>query len=134
MAGEFDYSDDEGERTSKYNSAFTQIYRLDLLWKDCNNYSRKGKLKDWNWTLDRVWMELAGDLDNDDERLGKFEVIDKKIKVASDKVILRKTNFSGFQGELYKLLMEKELFLRRLQNALGKGTAFEENDDDYMDG
>jgi len=134
MGGEFDYSDSDEARTSKYNSAFTQIYRLDTLWKDCNNFSRTGKLKNWNWTLDRIWMELAGDLPKEDPKLNEFEVIDKKIKSIVNKTLLKQISISSFQPELYKSLMEKELFLRRLQNSLGKGTAFEDNDDDYMDG
>ena len=134
MAGEFDYSDDENEKTSKYNSAFTQIYRLDIEWKFCNQLSTKGKLIDWNWHLDVIWRELAGDLSKEDERIKEFKSIDNRRKLLNDKLAINKNNFLKFNKDMYDLLIEKELFLRRLQNALGKGTAFEENDDDYMDG
>jgi hypothetical protein len=92
---EFDYSDSDEARTSKYNSAFTQIYRLDTLWKDCNNFSRKGRLKDWNWTLDRVWMELAGDLSIEDSRLKEFEIIDNKIKNIINRAILNRVKLNS---------------------------------------
>lgn len=35
------------------------------------------------------------------------------------------------RNKQYKLLMEKQLFLARLENKLGKGTSWEEEDDDF---
>jgi hypothetical protein len=35
------------------------------------------------------------------------------------------------RSEQYKVLMEKQLFLARLENELGKGTSWDEEDDDF---
>lgn len=35
------------------------------------------------------------------------------------------------RNKQYKLLMEKQLFLARLENEIGKGTSWEEEDDDF---
>lgn len=118
------------QKVSKFSSGIAQLMRLDEIWKDTHRHVRTGRLEMWNWDLDRVWCELSADLEDGNEdgkkpdaRIKKFEDINKEI--ASSKL-----NF----GKYYQILMKKELFLRRLQNELGKGTSYEEGDDDYMDG
>ena len=141
---------EEGEaKTSKYNSGIAIIYRLDALWKDVNNHSRSGQFSQWNADLDRVWCELSRDLSekdyedklNDDGTVkkegykSKFDKVDKSVtelgnfddgikdsfnKITKDNIIKREKQ--------YKALMGKELFLRRLENKVGKGTAFEDSD------
>jgi hypothetical protein len=55
-------------KSAKFNGAISQIYRLDALWKDTHLHSRNGELERLNWDLDRVWVELAGDFDEDDKK------------------------------------------------------------------
>ena len=141
---------EEGEKkTSKYSSGINILIRLDGLWKDANNHSRLGLFQKWNCDLDRIWCELARDLKDDDykdkEKDGKkilgyksqFEEFDSKI--AKDGKF-EDNGSEGFQAitqeqiekrnKHYKTLMEKDLFLRRLENSLGKGTTWDEGDED----
>ena len=131
-----DYSsgvDSDGSlKISKYNSGWIQIMRLDELWKDAHKHSRGGKYMEWNHDLDRVWCELAVPLeDSSIDEYKKFEVELSKILLTSRKSLI---NIHLNQNTIYTLLMDKELFLRRLQDKLGKGSAYHENDEDYMDG
>jgi len=119
----FEIADSSSQKTSKYNSGVAQIMRLDYLWQETHKCARQGDLQKWNWILDRVWLELAGDLDNDDNRVSDFNKFIKDVAENKDQTCM-----------LYQTLMRKELFLRRLQNELGKGTSYEESDSDYMDG
>ena len=121
---------------------------MDSLWKDANNHSRSGHYSKWNNDLDTIWSELARDLKEFDYQDGKDKDDEPKKGY--------KTLFSEFDNELaktgafedelgqsfnplqpeqikkrqqqYRLLREKELFLRRLENHLGKGTAWEDED------
>lgn len=137
-------------KVSKYNSGVAIILRLDGLWKDTHKHSRAGFFYKWNQDLDRIWVELARDLDDseyNDKRDGdnvvkegyktKFDSFDKRL---SDlKVPLKDTLSNDFENpsetdmevrsKQYKILMEKELFLRRLENKVGKGTAWSEEED-----
>lgn len=128
-------------KLSKYNSGIAQIYRLDNLWKDVNNHSRSGHFIKWNNDLDRVWCELARDLKEDEYIKKKKELDDIDNKLANSGKFNDNANESFEEPKAnditkrnlqYKLLMEKELFLRRLENLLGKGTAFDDEDDDIV--
>lgn len=106
-------------KKSRYNAAFSQFYRLDGLWKMCNNYSIFGNLKKWNWVLDAIWRELSGDAQKGDHV--KFYKINNKIGLSRNKYSL-----------LYFNTGLKEEFLRKLQNKQGKGTAYLDEDEDMM--
>ena len=121
-----DYSGSESQqetKISKFNSTLAILFRIDRLWQDAHRHSRSGKLIAWNWDLDRVWCELAADVKEDDEK--KFEEFNDAI-AKIDKIT------GG--GELYKKLLEKEIFIRKLQNKQGKGVAYEESFEEYMEG
>lgn len=141
---------EDGEiKTSKYNSGIAIIYRLDALWKDVNNHSRAGQFSKWNVDLDKIWCELARDLSEADynDKLDKEgKVKTKGYKSKFDDVDKLATGYGNFEDNIqdsfnkltqdgikkrenqYKALTEKELFLRRLENHVGKGTAFEDSD------
>jgi len=103
-------STSEEPKISKYNSAMSQIYRLDAIWQKALIYMMNGKLMNWNWTLDCIWSELCGDaLDKDIKEYYSFH----KLIVEN-----RRTN------RLYLVLQQKDLFLRKLQNTQGKGTLY----------
>ena len=114
-----EYNESSDRKVSKYNAAVAQLYRLDNLWQLANSYSCSGQLTKWNWILDTVWREFAI---NDKEDVKEFKEINKKLI----RSILTKALF-------YQLLMEKERFLRMLQDDLGKGTAYRESDEAYID-
>lgn len=139
----------EASVISKINSGMLINLRLNELWKDAHRHSRDGKYSKWNDDLDRVWMELGGDEKEVDQKKDK-----KKYEESSDykfttfskeyaEACGSKTKTGGFnkindadKGSFVKqkqALMKKELFLRRLQNQQGKGTAYQTSDEDYMD-
>ena len=142
---------EEENRTSKFSSGLNIISRLDELWKMCHKFKREGKYADWNDELDTVWLELARDLDEkeyNDELNEKKEVISKGYKSKFNEfenklksLLPFNDNMRGFskpddgdikrRNEQYKILMEKELFLRRLENFVGKGTAWDDDEDDF---
>ena len=134
--------EEEEKKISKFSSGINIIMRLDSLWKDTHSHSRNGQFTRWNSDLDRIWLELARDLDKKD-----YETEEKKFNDLDNKLIKRKTFHDspppGFaeitadvvkeRQEIYADLMKKQLFLARLENKLGKGTTFDEGDEDDFD-
>lgn len=152
------YEKEESEITklSKFNSAALISLRLHNLWVDVNNHSRKGVYAMWNGDLDRLWCELAADVmpsqkkEGENDKTVKKDSDNDKIIKAYNKIkedvkevhpIKNWKTSSGFEGinsdeqdsqlKQYEILMDKEIFLRRLQNKQGKGTAYIEEDDDW---
>lgn len=145
---------EEGQefRVSKYNSGVAIIIRLDGLWKDTHRHSRAGQYYKWNGDLDRIWCELSRDLPNDeyddkkDEHgnvkqegyKSQFDKFDAKILECGE---IKDNIFDSFDNpkpqdvenrkKQYKVLMDKELFLRRLENHIGKGTAWDEDNEGF---
>ena len=113
-----DYEEDS--KISKYNSAVAQLYRLDHLWQSAHHHSRSGQLMKWNWDLDAIWRELAGDAKEDD--LTSYYQISAYIN----------PNINN-RLKLYSIFEYKEIFLRRLLNKQGKGTAYVNPDDDLLE-
>ena len=107
------------QKLSKYNSSLAQLFRIDALWQKVHLCAGRGDLMGWNWTLDRIWCELVADSKKEDENEFNRYVIE--ISKVIDKKEL-----------LYHILMSKEAFLRKLQNAQGKGTAYQEDIEEYM--
>jgi len=107
-------------KVSKFNSTIAILIRIDKLWQDAHTHSRNGQLMKWNWDLDRVWCELIDD--NYDKNVKEFDKLNEEVDA----------NMKN-PPVLYKKIMAKEIFLRLLQNKQGKGIAYEDNIDDYMD-
>lgn len=126
---------DQEIKVSKYNSGVAQLYRLDSLWKDTHKFSRTGKHYYWNLTLDRIWCELSRDLAVDE-----YETYQKKFEKLDTEIGVIKDSSDGFKNptqedmnkrsKQYRKLIEKDLFLRRLENHLGKGTAWADGSED----
>lgn len=109
---------------SKYNEAAQQISRLHESWLKCSELRRKGRLIDWNFELDNVWTELAGDknCDKSDEKTF-YDFIPLYVKAKKEG-----------SAALYQILLKKHVFLKRLQDQLGKGAAYNKKDDSGMNG
>ncbi|KKL64869.1 hypothetical protein LCGC14_2160640, partial [marine sediment metagenome] len=124
------------------------------LWLNVNRYASSGQYRKWNSELDRIWCELVGDVKevknkNEEKSEGqdeeksdedKFKEFNKKISKEIKKLKPKK-GFSEYSKEdkdvminIYEAIQEKEIFLRRLMNKQGKGTAYEESWDDYIHG
>ncbi len=132
-------------RQSKINSGMLQVFRLDFLWKEKIKFARLGLYNKWNDILDMVWCELAGDVkikkkDKEDKVKNDFDKFSQLTKDYAD-TIKSNSNKRGFGNyeevdlvnmvKQKKALMNKEIFLRKLQNTQGKGTAYDEEDDDF---
>ena len=122
-------------QTSKINSGFLQVSRLNELWKDTHNAAKVGNYKLWNELLDRVWCELGGDVNEGDIAETNYNTLLKKYV---DIIIPKKKGGFTIVSDEEKLsivkqkmiLIEKEIFLRRLQNKQGKGTAYDDREDE----
>jgi len=137
--------DTEEIKISKHSSGVSIIIRLDQLWKDSHRHMRDGLYNKWNEDLDCVWLELARDLKEDKEEdkdykkcKDKFDSFDKKITDIGQINDERPAGFEPITKEHiekrnkhYKILKDKQEFLARLENKLGKGTTFDEEDDDW---
>lgn len=130
--------EDDDERiipkTSKINSGMLQVIRLDYLWRERHKHARRGDYLKWNEDLDSVWCELSGDAKSDDEK--EYIKLDEAFAKTIKNPAIEKRGFSTLNKEekislikQKKALINKEIFLRKLQNKQGKGTAYEEEDD-----
>jgi len=134
--------DKEEQKISKYSSGVNILIRIDGLWKKTHLYAEAGRYMLWNTVLDIIWLELARDIKVDDYATKEtdFNVFETGLKelmpFSDDKP-------SGFRepspedierrNKVYILLKKKQLFLARLENKMGKGTTFDEEDDDDFD-
>jgi len=137
-----DYTPTDGLVTSRFNSGMLINLRLNNLWVLTHNYARKGHYSDWSGVLDRLWCELSADIGDDDagEKTNKkfYDIEEELNKVG----VTNWSKYGGFEGKdakaklimtkQYRLLMKKEIFLRKLQNKQGKGTAYyDESENDW---
>jgi len=139
-----DYEKDDfgdGTKISDYNSALFINQRINNLWVDANKHKRTGAFSDWNADLDSMWCELAGDVDKNSNEDKEFKEINLRIKAVNPiinwgvQTMNKKTpDIHTKKAKQYGELMDKELFLRRLQNKQGKGTKYRDDMADYMDG
>ncbi|HPE15262.1 MAG TPA: hypothetical protein PLT65_05560 [Bacilli bacterium] len=111
---------------SAFNEAGNQIARLDALWNKANNYHIEGNLMDWRWTLEVIWHELYSDAINSNNDLSKNDYI--ITNRATNKLISKAVNNNN-RKSLYNLLSYKHSFLKQLQNLVGKGSSYREEDD-----
>lgn len=114
-----DNNSNKEKKISKYNAAVAQLYRLDELWRAADLHSRSGNLFKWNWDLDAIWRELAGDATGGDG---------KSYKKYNDLI----GRYSSKKAFLYQILQKKHIWLKKIENAQGKGTAYEDPLEDYM--
>jgi hypothetical protein len=122
-------------QTSKINSGFLQVQRLDTLWRETHNAAKVGNYKLWNEMLDRIWCELGGDVREGDENEKKYDMLLREYaqiimpnKKGGFDIVSDEERLSIVKQKM--ILIKKELFLRRLQNIQGKGTAYDDSEDE----
>lgn len=124
-------------QTSRINAAGLINATLEKLWVESYAAMDKGKYELWNVKLDSIWCILGGDV-----KEGETE--DKEIQAMNLKIYshgsLKSKVGSGFEQKenpnnpiQYQLLLKKSVYLRRLQNKQGKGTAYRTPDLDDFD-
>ena len=140
MVGKKDYgSESEEERISKINAAGIINVTLENLWRDIFVAMAQGNLTLWNRKLDAIWGILGGDVKEGEVEDNDMEALNLKI-YNTGSLNHKKSGFQKLEGDesekmalQYLLLNKKNLFLRRLQNKQGKGTAYAFEDRDDMD-
>jgi hypothetical protein len=120
---------------SKLNSGGLINIRIHNLWVERHKFAQKGLYSKWNDILDAIWCELGADVMADSREEREYWKLTLEFAEASGVPIQLK----GFEkiskeqkGSLMKqkvALIRKELFLRRLQNKQGKGTAYLDEDE-----
>ena len=122
--------------TSKLNSGWLINKRLDELWRDAYKACKNSLFINWDIILDSIWSELGGEYDDDSPEMQEFERINSQL------TNLKNWSFNnpGFKCivleeqkekiKQYKLIRKKEMFLRRIQNKQGKGTAYSDGSED----
>jgi len=129
----------DDEQMSRINSAGIINITLENLWRDCYSAMATGKLVLLNRKLDAIWTLLGGDVTPGDDTDKEMQEIDLKIYEQGSLNPKKKgfeTHGEGASKTMaihYVLLKKKALFLRRLQNAQGKGTAYVDHDYDDFD-
>ena len=116
------------EFTSDFNEAKFQIYRLHILWLNCNAIAEQGKLVQWKWKLDTIWRELSPDAKQADNSKGSSSNYFEQIKDLNHNIAMAKENTA-----LYNSMQEKEIFLRYLQEKVGKGSKKSSKEEEDFD-
>lgn len=135
-----EYVKDTKQLISDFNEAKFQIFRLNMLWISCNTLSQSGDFGRWKWKLDAIWRELSPDAMEKDgykndygswirECRAKEGTYLHKVNELNKKITLAKT-----RSPLYNALQDKDIFLRCLQDAVGKGSKRKDKDEDDIDG
>jgi len=136
-----DYDEDftPNSKVSKINAAALINLIIAKLWEDSYRHSRSGEFQKWNADLNCLWMELAGDVKPKGQEEKDFNQIELDLANLGG-LVKKKEGFKNTsEDELtknakqYLLLRKKAVFLKRLQNNQGKGTAYQDDADDYMD-
>lgn len=121
--------DDKKIKLSDFNEGQLQLQRLHNIWLKCNYFLTRGDYLNWNWNLDCAWIELSPDAYDFDKQTKEEE--DKyfsKIEKLNEDVSNSLKNKDG----LYKLLMKKHIFLKLLQERVGKGGRKSEHFEDSL--
>lgn len=134
---------EEEIQQSKFNTAISKEIRRAELWKDVINHSRSGKFTKWNEDLDCIWSELCADLivrggskDKFNSKKIEFENFDEQLleigQIRDHQIGFTKKSKEDMErrAKHYKKLREKEVWLRLLENELGKGTEYQDEDED----
>lgn len=132
-ADKYSYEQQE-EKVSKFNSAGLINATLEKLWGESYSAMASGDYRKWNVKLDSIWAILGGDVDKDSPTDKEFRRISKELYETGSFAGKVGTGFKKIENPnnslQYHLLLEKALFLRRLQNKQGKGTAYADGDED----
>ena len=124
---------------SKINSAGLVNSTISNLWTDFFRHYRKGEFLSANADLDCLWTIFGGEKGMDGSPF-ETEYLKIEKELAASGSLKDNLEISGFNkinisqikvfGLHKKILLKKSLFLRRLMNEQGKGTAYASGDDE----
>jgi len=124
--------DDNERLINQFNDAIQKIQRLNEDWVACKHYREHGKLIEWYWKLDSVFLELKYDgelIDNQNkQKEGGYIHKLKEISIRLNKAMVNKNKYY-----FYQYLIEKEALLREIQEESGMGAKRRVADEDSME-
>ena len=125
-----DYKDGKEEK-SKYNEASLQILRihdLDLKIENVlHNPEIYNKTKRYHYLLDSIWRELSADVGKrPDKKYKRYCILKNSLLRAK---CLREHN----ESKKYLLLDERHIFLKSVQEKVGKGGVYSDGREDNFD-
>lgn len=128
---------DDDKQMSRINSAGIINITLENLWRDVYNSMSSGDYSKWNIKLDAIWSLLGGDCEENGEEDKAYTKLNLDVYTKGSLKTKQGTGFKKVDNPnnsiQYLLLLKKNLFLRRLQNKQGKGTAYSRGDEDDID-
>jgi hypothetical protein len=134
---DFNQIDDEENPTSRINAAGMINQTLEKLWNESYTAMAQGKYDTWNIKLDSIWCILGGDVEDGKEEDKDIQKMNLRIYETGSLKSKTGVGFSKVPNPKnsiqYQLLLKKSLYLRRLQNKQGKGTAYKTSDMDDFD-
>lgn len=137
MAFQKDFNQETEKVQSRINAAGLINSTLERLWVESYTAMSNGQYYLWNTKLDAIWAILGGDTKDNDKDDKEITRINLKIYEMGS---LKSTEGIGFEKKSntnnaiqYQWLLKKSLFLRRLQNKQGKGTAYTSDEYDDFD-
>lgn len=128
---------EEDSKLSKFNSAGLINVHLENLFQSAYINFRKNRLWSFNQDLTSIWMILGGDEQEGSDWVKRYNDIEFRLGATGclyfQKKGFNEPNEKFIKNQSYQkqLLIDKAIFLRRLQNKQGKGTAYKENEDDW---
>jgi hypothetical protein len=121
------------ELVSKINAAGLINSTLESLWRDVYSAMARGDFLKWNRKLDAIWLILGGEANSPTKEFNQIDLSLHNIGTLKNQKNSFSSPPSDYQekrNKLYVKLREKALFLRKLQNSQGKGTAYASGDED----
>ena len=122
-------SEEYNKTISKFNEGVLQIQRLHNVWLGVRINREGGNYRRAKDILDSAWVELACDAD----KLDANEETNFKQQIQEIDDEYEKNVSTKNRNVLYKLLIRKEILLRTIQEKAGKGSRYENPDDDDID-
>lgn len=117
---------DIDKEKSKYNEANLNIQRLHNAWLRCAHYRRNAEYQKWKWELDNIWSELCQDVG--EKRMSNHKETEKEFEEQRDKI-----GAMTSKDDLYESISKLHIFLRRLQDRVGKGGTYQDASSEGMD-
>ena len=130
--------ENQEQKISKYSSGVNILIRINNLWQKTHLFAEAGVYSHLNTVLDRIWLELARDLKDKDytDEKKTFDAFDERLK---ELMPFNDEKPKGFKAptsteienrnKIYTVLMDKQLYLSRLENKMGKGTTYDSGDE-----